>query len=204
MSRNLSNLRIGHLNVRGLEHHIDGVKIILDKTQYHFFATTETKLKSSSPVGPIRVPGYNLIKHTLSTGRGRGTRTCGGIGLYVQKGIKAVPFLKSTPDPNVPLALRFEFLAVSARLNDLNICVVVVYNPSCSNPNFSSSNIKVRKPAAQTVLVRNMRGIDQLQLQAAFEEKDTRPFYDAVDVDAKVAWMGEEMSFYSGLPLKGA
>lgn len=56
------------------------------------------------------------------------------------------------------------------------------------------ANIKVRKPAAQTVLVRNMRGIDQLQLQAAFEEKDTRPFYDAVDVDAKVAWMGEELN----------
>lgn len=138
MTNNLSNLRIGHLNVRGLERHIDGIKLILDKNQYHFFATTETKLKSSSPVGPIRIPGYNLIKHTLPSGRGRGARTCGGVGLYVQKGIKAIPFMKSSLDADVPLASRFEFLAVHTKLNDLNICVVVVYNPSCSNPDFSN------------------------------------------------------------------
>ena len=58
MPRNLSNLWIGHLNVRDLERHIDGVQIMLDKHQYHFFAKTETKLKLSSLVGPIRVPGY--------------------------------------------------------------------------------------------------------------------------------------------------
>lgn len=51
-----SNLCIGHLNVRGLEHHIDGVKLLLDNNKYHIFAVTETKLRSSAPMGPIRVP----------------------------------------------------------------------------------------------------------------------------------------------------
>lgn len=134
MPRNLSNLRIDHLNVTGLERHIN---------RYHFFATTETKLKLSSPVGRIRVPCYNLIRHKLSAGRGQGRRVCGGIGLYIQKGVKAVPFLKSTHDPDLPPISRFELLAVRTRLNDLNICVVVVYNPSCYNPNFSNNYKKL-------------------------------------------------------------
>lgn len=137
MPNNLSNLRIGHLNVRGLEHHIDGVKILLDKSQYHFFAVTETKVKASSPVGPIRIPAYNFIKHALPSNRGRGSKTCGGIGLYVQKGIKAKPILKSPFDPEVPIGFRFEYLAVQAIINEQNICVIVLYNPVCSNPHFS-------------------------------------------------------------------
>lgn len=290
MTNNLSNLRIGHLNVRGLERHIDGIKLILDKNQYHFFATTETKLKSSSPVGPIRIPGYNLIKHTLPSGRGRGARTCGGVGLYVQKGIKAIPFMKSSLDADVPLASRFEFLAVHTKLNDLNICVVVVYNPSCSNPDFSNryekllldllehdfdrlyivgdfninitasqpstnlcalqqinaafnlsvlptgptritensattidllitdspgtaikskttaantisdhevvyllADIRVRKPVAQTIRVRNMRGIDQLQLQASLQSRDMQLFYETTDINTKTNLLSTEL-----------
>ncbi|XP_062704412.1 uncharacterized protein LOC134286758 [Aedes albopictus] len=60
-----SNLRIGHLNIRGLERHIDGVKLVLDKQQYHFFGVTETKMRASAPTGPVKVPGYNFIKHSL-------------------------------------------------------------------------------------------------------------------------------------------
>lgn len=137
MSNNLSNLRIGHLNVRGLERHIDGVKLLLNKNQYHLFAVTETKLKVTSPVGPIRLPAYNFIRHSLPVGRGRGTKTCGGIGLYVRKGIKATPILKSSFDPAVPVGQRFEFLAVQVKINELSICVVALYNPVCTNTNFS-------------------------------------------------------------------
>lgn len=144
MSRtNLPNLRIGHLNVRGLECHIDGVKLLLDQTPYHFFAVSETKLKVSAPAGPIRVPAYNFIKNSLPAGRGRGSRTCGGVGLYVQKGIKATPILKSSPDPEVPVSQRFEYLAVQAKINDHNICVVVIYNPVSTNPHFAQGYEKL-------------------------------------------------------------
>lgn len=58
-----NNLRIGHLNVRRLEAHIDAIKLLLDKTKYHLSAVSETKMKASAPVGSVRVPGYNFIKH---------------------------------------------------------------------------------------------------------------------------------------------
>lgn len=140
---NFSNLRIGHLNVRGLEHHIDGVKLLLDKSQYHIFAVTETKLKASAPAGPIRVPAYNFIKHSLPAGRGRGTKSCGGVGIYVSKGIKATPVIKSIYDPSLPIASRVEYLGVQIKINELNIGVCVVYNPLCSNPHFSQSYEKL-------------------------------------------------------------
>lgn len=144
MPRNhIPNLRIGHLNVRGLEHHIDGIKLLLDGNQYQIFAVTETKLKSSSPAGPIRIPGYNFVKHSLPCGRGRGTRACGGIGIYVQKGIKATPIVKSVFDPTTPTGQRIEFLAVQLKINQLNICVAAFYNPVCSNPYFSQVYEKV-------------------------------------------------------------
>ncbi|XP_058839336.1 uncharacterized protein LOC131694845 [Topomyia yanbarensis] len=140
---NLSNLRTGHLNVGGLERHIDGVKLLLDSNQYHIFAVTETKYKPSSPIGPIRIPAYNFVRHSLPCGRGRGTKTCGGIGIYVRKGIKATPVLKSIFDPTTPIGLRIEFLAIQIRINDLNLGVVTFYNPLCSNPYFSQVYEKV-------------------------------------------------------------
>lgn len=136
-NNNFSNLRIGHLNVRGLESHIDEIKLLLHKSEYHFFATTETKMKSSAPVGPVRVPAYNFVKHSLPSNRGRGSKSCGGIGLYVLKGLKATPVLKSTFHPDVPLAQRFEYLVVQVKINDLNIGIVTVYNPTVSNPHFA-------------------------------------------------------------------
>lgn len=143
MPTNFQNLRIGHLNVRGLERHIDGVKIILDKKQYHIFAVTETKLKSTSPIGPIRIPGYDFIRHSLPSSRGRGTNACGGIGFYVQKGIKATPLVKSSFDPATPLNLRVEFMAILMKINDWDCCVAALYNPLGTNPNFAQNYEKL-------------------------------------------------------------
>ncbi|KXJ76100.1 hypothetical protein RP20_CCG010352 [Aedes albopictus] len=140
---NFPNLRIGHLNVRGLEHHVDGVKLLLDNSQYHFFAVTETKLKSSAPVGPVRIPAYNFIKHSLPAGRGRGTKSCGGVGIYVKKGLKATPVIRSTHDVSLPIAARVEYLVIQVKVNDLNLGVCVLYNPSCSNQHFSQCYEKV-------------------------------------------------------------
>ncbi|XP_039450533.1 uncharacterized protein LOC120429543 [Culex pipiens pallens] len=134
---NISNLRIGHLNVRGLEHHIDGVKFLLDAQQYHVFGVTETKMRASAPVGPVRVPAYNLIRHSLPSGRGRGSKACGGVGLYVRQGLKATPVIKSTHDNAAPIATRVEYMVVQIKINELNVGVAVVYNPSCSNPTFA-------------------------------------------------------------------
>lgn len=136
MPNNYTNLRIGHLNVCGLEAHIDGIKLLLDKTMYHLFAVSETKMKSSSPIGPVRVPGYNFVRHTLPSGRGRGSKSCGGIGLYVRKGLKATTLLKSTFCADIPISQRFEFLVVQIKVNELNIGAVIVYNPVVSNPSF--------------------------------------------------------------------
>lgn len=71
---NISNLRVGNLNVRGLERHIDDIKLLLDEHSYHFFGATETKLRTSAPAGPIRVPDYNFIKHCLQSKGGRGSK----------------------------------------------------------------------------------------------------------------------------------
>lgn len=138
MSRiNHANLRIGHLNVRSLERHIDGVKVLLDSSQYHFFAVTETMLRPSSATGPIRIPGFNFVRHSLSSGRGNRVRAFGGVGLYVQKGIKTTTIIKSTYEAGENSATRLEFLAVQTKINNYNICIVVVYNPSGSNPLFA-------------------------------------------------------------------
>lgn len=128
-----SNLRIGHLNIRGLECSKDGVKLLLNKQNYHLFGLTETKMKQTAPVGPVRIPGYNLIRHCLPSKRGRGSKTFGGVVMYVKKGIKATPILKSTHNADLPITSRFEFLAVKIKINNLNICVAVVYNPSAAN-----------------------------------------------------------------------
>lgn len=138
-----SNLRVGHLNARGLERHIDGIKLTLDKQHYHFFGITETKMRSSAPVGPVKVPGYNFIKHTLPSGRGRGTKACGGIGLYVKKGIKATSVMKSTFSADCPISKRVEFLVVHSVINGLNIGVVVIYNPSGANEFFTQTYEKL-------------------------------------------------------------
>lgn len=130
---NSSNLRIGHLNVRGLERHIDGIKLILDKKQYHFFGLSETKLNITAPVGPINIPGYNFFRHSLPGGRGRGTKTCGGIGLYVAKNIKVTPVMKSSFDSSIPIAQRLEYLVVKAKISNYDVGVVVLYNPTCNN-----------------------------------------------------------------------
>lgn len=115
---------------------MDGIKLTLNKKQYHFFGLSETKLKSSAPVGPIKVPGYNFIRHSLPAGRGRGAKTCGGVGLYVAKHIKATPVIKSSFDAAVPIAQRLEYLVVKAKINYCDIGIVVLYNPSSNNPSF--------------------------------------------------------------------
>lgn len=76
----------------------------------------------------MRVPGFNFIKHSLPAGRGRGSRACGGVGLYVKKGLKATPIIKSQHDVTIPIASRVENLAVQIKINDLNIAVAVLYN----------------------------------------------------------------------------
>ena len=131
-----ANLRIGHLNVRGLERHIDGVKLTLDKQQYHIFGVTETKMRKSAPIGPVKVSGYNYISHTLPSGRGRGTKACGGVGLYVKKGIKTTPIIKSTFSNDHPISKRVEYLVTQLVINGMNIGVAVIYNPSCANDLF--------------------------------------------------------------------
>ncbi|XP_058817873.1 uncharacterized protein LOC131681179 [Topomyia yanbarensis] len=136
-------LRIGHLNVRSLERHIDGVKLMLDRNQYHFFGVTETKLNQSSPIGPVRIPAYNFIKHSLSSGRGRGTKTCGGVGIYISKNIKAATILKSCFDPAIPINQRLEFLAIRAKIGELNTCIVVLYNPASCNTSFAQQYEKL-------------------------------------------------------------
>ncbi|XP_038106649.1 uncharacterized protein LOC119766276 [Culex quinquefasciatus] len=143
MTTNISNLRIGHLNVRGLEHNIDGIKLLLDACQYHIFAVSETKMKSSSPVGPVRVPGYNFVKHSLPAGRGRGSRACGGVGFYVRKGLKVTPIIKSTHDVSLPIASRVEYLALQLKVGESNIAVIVLYNPTGANPAFSQNYEKL-------------------------------------------------------------
>lgn len=121
-----SNLRIGHLNIRGLEHHIDGVKLVLDKQQYHFFGVTETKMRASAPTGPVKVPGYNFIKHSLPSGRGRGTKACGDVGLYVKKGLKAIPIIKFTFSTEHPISKRVEYLVIRTTINGINIGIAVI------------------------------------------------------------------------------
>lgn len=138
-----SNLRIGHLNVRGLECHVDGIKLILDKQQYHFFGVSETKMRKSSPIGPIKVPGYNYTNHTLPSGRGRGTKACGGVGLYVKKGIKTTSIMKSSFSTEHPISKRVEYLVIQSVINGLNIGVVVIYNPSCANDLFAPAYEKL-------------------------------------------------------------
>ena len=140
---NISNLRVGHLNVRGLERHIDGIKLLLDKHTYHFFGVTETKLRASVPAGPLRVPDYNLLRHSLPSKGGRGNKAYGGIGLYVQKGVKAVPILKSEHDPQIAKNMRLEYLVVRAEINELKVGVAVIYNPSGANQLFAQQYEKL-------------------------------------------------------------
>lgn len=72
-----------------------------------------------------------------------GSKSCGGIGLYVKKGIKAIPVLKSTLNPNAPIGQRFEFLVVRSRINDLNIGIAIVYNPCTGNQRFAQEYEKL-------------------------------------------------------------
>lgn len=118
-------------------------KLLLNKQNYHLFGLTETKMKQTAPVGPVRIPGYNLIRHCLPSKRGRGSKTFGGVVMYVKKGIKATPILKSTHNADLPITSRFEFLAVKIKINNLNICVAVVYNPSAANQMFATNYEKL-------------------------------------------------------------
>ncbi|XP_058817699.1 uncharacterized protein LOC131681007 [Topomyia yanbarensis] len=51
--------------------------------------------------------------------------------------------MKSELNLDLPIASRVEYLAVQANINELNIGIVVFYNPSCSNQQFSQSYEKL-------------------------------------------------------------
>ncbi|KAL9694085.1 hypothetical protein quinque_013370 [Culex quinquefasciatus] len=100
-------------------------------------------MKTSSPVGPVRVPAYNFIRHSLPAGRGRGSKACGGVGLYVRRGLKATTVIKSTHDATSPIASRVEYMVVQIKVNELSIGVAVLYNPLGTNTTFSQHYEKV-------------------------------------------------------------
>ncbi|KAL9705207.1 hypothetical protein quinque_008725 [Culex quinquefasciatus] len=58
-------------------------------------------------------------------------------GLYVRQGLKATPVIKSTHDNAATIATRVEYMVVQIKINELNVGVAVVYNPSCSSPTFA-------------------------------------------------------------------
>lgn len=84
----------------------------------------------------------------------------------MKKGIKATPVVKSTLDPDIPLGSRTEFLAVQAKVNEINICVVAFYSALCSNPHFCQSY--------ETVLLELLEtGFDRLYVIGDFNNNIT-------------------------------
>ncbi|XP_058816415.1 uncharacterized protein LOC131679696 [Topomyia yanbarensis] len=143
----LDTLRSQHKkSIDRLQNKLSEAKQQDEKCASHLQALTQIEekietIQSGSKLANIcsqtDLPGYNFVRHSLPSKRGRGAKTCGGVGLYIRKGIKVTTILKSAFDPNLPIANRVEYLAVRAKLNDLSICIVVLYNPTASNQQFA-------------------------------------------------------------------
>ena len=208
----------------------------------------------------------------------------------MRKDIKATPICRSSFDQVVPIASRVEYFGIQVRINQLNVGVVVLCNPSCSNQLFAQNyekllielldfkldrifivgdfnvnvaasvpsgnlmalrqinatfhltilptgptritetssttidllitdcpqsimksktitansisdhevvyllaDIRVQKPAQQTIAVRNLRNIDVLRLQVDLQGSDFRQFYQSNDVDTKTTLLTSEL-----------
>ena len=55
-------LKCGHLNVNGLYHKLDEVKVLLEETKFDILALTETHLQDAATDSEIAIKGYMLFR----------------------------------------------------------------------------------------------------------------------------------------------
>ena len=92
LNLNLTNkgLKIGHLNIQGLQNKFDQVDLMLNSSgnEIHIFGLSETKLKNFHPDSAFNIDNYQLFRKDRFISNERREQG-GGIIVYVRNGVKA-------------------------------------------------------------------------------------------------------------------
>lgn len=83
-------LKIGHLNIQGLQNKFDQVDLMLNDSgnEIHIFGLSETKLRDFHPDSAFNIKNYQLFRKDRFISRERREQG-GGIIVYVRNGVKA-------------------------------------------------------------------------------------------------------------------
>ena len=82
-------LKIGHLNIQGLQNKFEQVDLLLNNSgnDIHIFGLSETKLKNFHPDSAFTIDNYQLFRKDRFISRERREQG-GGIIVYVKNGVK--------------------------------------------------------------------------------------------------------------------
>ena len=82
-------LKIGHLNIQGLQNKFDQVDLMLNDSgnEIHIFGLSETKLRDFDPDSAFNIKNYQLFRKDRFISRERREQG-GGIIVYIRNGVK--------------------------------------------------------------------------------------------------------------------
>ena len=121
-SRNF--LRFASHNARSLSSSHSFYVDLLTSIKLTAFSVSETWLKSSIPSKQVELPGFSFFRHDRTY---RGKKHGGGVGIYVQKGVKSKILLASEK------GCEFEYLFLELAFNGVKVVFGVVYRPPWSS-----------------------------------------------------------------------
>lgn len=84
LATSAKDLKVAHINIRGLKNKIDELRVLLQLCRFDVFAITESHLKSDISDGEISIDRYNVLR------RDRTNRKGGGCTVYYRKTLKAI------------------------------------------------------------------------------------------------------------------
>lgn len=117
----MRGLSVGHLNINGITSKFEDIKSFLDKTNFHIFALTETKLEVLESSDPFQIHKYNFIRSDRIRGKEHG----GGIGIYLRNDINYLPL---THEVTFPQSTEVYCIQCWPKHNKPFI-LVTIYNP---------------------------------------------------------------------------
>ena len=111
-------LKCGHLNVNGLYHKLDEVKVLLEETKFDILALTETHLQDAATDSEIAIEGYMLFRKDRTR-----NKKWGGTLIYYREHLNVHEL---SPDTNMD---KLEAIWIEVIVKSQKLLVASVYRP---------------------------------------------------------------------------
>ena len=95
------NFSLAQINVRGLFHKLDQIRLLLYQKHFSVLGICETFLVNSKPTSLLTIPGYNMVR------RDRLFRGGGGVVLYIKDSLQFenLPQISSLLDESITIRI---------------------------------------------------------------------------------------------------